>query len=227
MGRQDFGRSEFALPFDNDYIGAIEDIPSEHRSRSEGGKIIRGVEFANFDFNSPDAEVKDVATYLREKQDARKRGVATDWNPETGEILLLAFYNNFTVETLNRTLAEARERYGKDALKQMAISLAVEEARGRRFELHRWQFEKVESRCNSRYWVYVKVLGKRVKSPPVVDVKPDPKPTNTELKPLMTVSEYQAALERKDALDKEIERLKAQGRLDPAHPIPCYSVRTF
>jgi hypothetical protein len=231
-----FGRDEFAES--HDLIGSIPDVPSEYRSRVEKGKMIPGAEFANYDSDSPDAEVKDVATYLREKQDARKRGLATDWNPEIGEVTLLAFYNNLTVETLNRTLAEARDRYGKNAVKQMAISLAVEESRERRFELHRWQFEKVESRCDSRYWVYVKVLGKRVKSkPPVVDVKPGPKPdAKIELKPLMTVSEYQDKTAELDALRSRIKKLEDGGGHEDSRPrirkenldkVPAFSAETL
>lgn len=195
-----------------DFIPSIPDLPKEFRSRSEGGKIVPGVSvsFTDDNSNSPDAEVKDVATYLREKQDARKRGVATDWNPAIGEILFLAFYNSFTVETLKQTLAEARERYG-DAVKQMAISLAVEEARGRRFELHRWQFEKVESRCNSKYWIYVKSLDSKLKPKRAVDIKPEPKTPKAALKPLMTAQQYadkMAELEKVRARIVEIERLQ-------------------
>jgi hypothetical protein len=150
--------------------------------------------------------------YLREKQDARRRGSATDWNPEIGEVKLSAFYNNFTIDTLKRTLAEARERYGKEAVKQIAISLAVEEARERRFELHRWQFEKVESRCNARYWVYVKVLGSK---PVVKPAKPVPEPApKIELKPLMTAQQYADKAVELEKIRLKIKQLEERLQAD-------------
>jgi hypothetical protein len=185
-----------------DFIPSIPDLPKEFRSRSEGGKIVPGVSvsFTDDNSNSLDAELKDVATYLREKQDARKRGTATDWNPETSEILFLVFYNNFTVEDLKKTLVEAREKHG--TVKQMAISLAVEEAREKRFELHNWGFEKVESRCNSRYWTYVKVLDKKSPKPrPVVDLKPEP--AQDDIRPKMTAQQYADKM-------AELEKLRAR-----------------
>ena len=209
MGRTDFDRTPFAIPFDTDVIPATPDIPSEYRSRSEGGKIVRGVEFACYDHNSPDAEVKDVATYLREKQDARKRGTTVSWDAGTSTLTIYAFYNTLTGPILNKYMAEAREQYGKDAIKYVKLSLAVEEARDLRFELHRWNFSKMESESNPRYWMYRKVLGVKSQAKRVVDIKDKPVEPKRELKPRMSLSEYQAAVERKAELDREIERLEA------------------
>ena len=204
---QYFNREEFARPYDDSIIPAIPDVPQEARSRVEGGKIVRGVEFANYDQNCPDAEVKDVATYLREKQDARKRGTTVSWDAGTSTLTIYAFYNNLTGPILNKYMAEARERYGKDAIKYVKLSLAVEEARDLRFELHRWNFSKIESESNARYWMFVK--DRRIRQAPVVDVKNNPVEPKVDLKPRMSLSEYQAAIERKAELDREIERLEA------------------
>jgi hypothetical protein len=157
----------------------------------------------------PDAEVKDVAIYLKEKHDARRRGTAVSWDADTSTLTMHAFYNNLTAQILNKYMADAREQYGKDALKYLKLSVAVEEARDLRFELHRWQFSKIESESNARYWMYRKVLGQKRVKPPVVDVRSEPKPVVPELKRALSPEEYQAAVDRKAALDREIERLQA------------------
>ena len=210
MGRQDFGRSEFALPFDDDYIGAVPDIGQQFRSRVENGKIVPGSPTPVYLGDVPDAEVKDVATYLKEKHDARRRGTAVSWDADTSTLTIYAFYNNLTAHILNKYMAEAREQYGKDTFKYLKLSLAVEEARDLRFELHRWQFSKIESESNARYWMYRKVLGQKRVKPPVVDVRSEPKPVVPELKPPLTVDEFarkQEELERLRAHIAEIERL--------------------
>ena len=120
----------------------------------------------------------------------------------------LAFYNSFSVDLLNKTLAETKIKYGKDAVKQMAISLAVEEARERRFDLHRWGFEKVESRCDSRYWIYVSDLSWR-KTKPHVDLKPEPEP-KPDLKFTMTLDQFQSKQAELDKPRARIQKLRDQ-----------------
>ena len=190
------------------HIPSIPDVSREYRSRIENGKIVPGVSGLSIgDDNQPDQEI-NIERHLRDKENARKRGIATDWNPETGEILVLAFYNSFSVDLLNKTLTEAKIKYGKDVVKQMAISLAVEEARERRFDLHRWGFEKVESRCNTRYWIYVSDLSWK-KAKPCVDLKPEPEP-KPDLKFTMTLDQFQSKQRAYDDLQAHIQRLKDQ-----------------
>ena len=201
-----FGTEPFAIHPTGDDVPSIPDVPQEYRSRIENGKIVPGVSGLSIgDDNQPDQEIR-IEAHLRDKENARKRGIATDWNPETGEILVLAFYNSFFVDLLNKTLAEAKIKYGKDVVKQMAISLAVEEARERRFDLHRWGFEKVESRCNARYWTFVSDLARKKKTKPrVVDVTPEPKP---ELKFTLTATQYADRQAELIELRARIQKLK-------------------
>jgi len=207
-----FGREPFAIHPTGDDIPGIPDVPQEYRSRIENGKIVPGVSGLSIgDDNQPDQEIR-IEAHLRDKENARKRGIATDWNPETGEILILAFYTSFSVDLLNKTLAEAKIKYGKDVVKQMAISLAVEEARERRFDLHRWGFEKVESRCNSRYWIYVSDLSRR-KVKPRVDLKPEREP-KPDLKFTMTFDQFQSKQAELEAIRNRIQKLKDQRALE-------------
>ena len=202
-----FGREPFAIHPTGDDIPSIPDVPREYRSRIENGKIVPGVSGLSIgDDNQPDQEIR-IEAHLRDKENARKRGIATDWNPETGEILILAFYNSFSVDLLNKTLAETKIKYGKDAVKQMAISLAVEEARERRFDLHRWGFEKLESRCNSRYWIYVSDLSRKRAKRAVVDLRPLPEP-KPDLKFTMTLDQFQSKQAELDKLRARIQKLK-------------------
>jgi len=106
---------------------------------------------------------------------------------------------------LQKHLSDARSE--GNAVKRLSLLLDVDSAREMIHDLTRWGFQRNASRDTPLFWTFVNPLTKKPKSR-AVDVKPpDPKP---ELKPLMTVSEYQAALERKAALDEEIERLRAQ-----------------
>jgi hypothetical protein len=208
-----FGREPFAIHPTGDDIPSIPDVPQEYRSRTENGKIVPGVSGLSIgDGNQPDQEIR-IESHLRDKENARKRGIATDWNPETGEILALAFYNSFSVDLLNKTLAEAKLKYGKDVVEQMAISLAVGEARERRFDLHRWGFEKVESRCNARYWTFVSDLTRKKKTKPrVVDVtKPEPASEPVELKFNMSLDEMQSKQRELDELRARIAELAGKG----------------
>ena len=49
-------------------------------------------------------------------------------------LTIYAFYNTLTGPILNKYMAEAREQYGKDAIKYVKLSLAVEEHREVEFQ---------------------------------------------------------------------------------------------
>ena len=53
------------------------------------------------------------------------------------------------------------------------------------------------------------VKDRRIRQAPVVFVKNNPVEPKVDLKQRMSLSEYQAAIERKAELDREIERLEA------------------
>jgi hypothetical protein len=91
----------------------------------------------------------------------------------------------------------------------MSLLLDVDSAREMMHDLTRWGFQRDSSRDTPLFWTFVNPLTRKKKAKTVGEtVKPER--TVEELTPKMTLSQYQAAIQRKAELDKEIERLTQQ-----------------
>jgi hypothetical protein len=120
---------------------------------------------------------------------------------------IFAFFNRVTSAMLQKHLSDARSE-GK-AVKSMCLLLDVDSSREMIHDLTRWGFTRDTSCDTPLYWTWRNPLTRKPRAKAVGEtVKPGP---TVEITPKMTVSEYQAALERKAKLDKEIERLQQAG----------------
>jgi hypothetical protein len=198
---QFFHREPFATPFDNDVIGAVADVPSEYRSRYENGKIVPGVEFVSYDDNSPMSS-PEVGKYFRFKEDSRKRGTAVGF--VDGELQIFAFFNRVTSAMLQKHLSDARSE-GK-AVKSMSLLLDVDSSREMIHDLTRWGFQRDASRDTPLFWTWRCDLKKKRRSA-VQEDEPKSEPTS-ELKPTMTIEEYQNKIRELESLRAKIQKLE-------------------
>jgi hypothetical protein len=199
MGRIDFGRESFARPheLDEDYIPSV----------SESSFV---------DDNSP---LSDTEVRFGDNEADRPRSIHLDWHNNMGEreLEIIAGYNSVRRELLNDALKETMAVHGQ--VKTLTVTLAIPNARVhvRFFQEH--AFERVADRSR-KTWSFSsdieeQKLRKKERKPRasrVVDIKPEPKPDpKTELKPLMTVSEYQNKTAELDALRSRIKNLEDGG----------------
>jgi hypothetical protein len=198
---QFFHREPFATPFDNDVIGAVADVPSEYRSRYENGKIVPGVEFVSYDDNSPMSS-PEVGKYFRFKEDSRKRGTAVGF--VDGELQIFAFFNRVTSAMLQKHFSDARAE-GK-AVKSMCLLLDVDSSREMIHDLTRWGFQRDASRDTPLFWTWRCDLKKKRRSA-VQEDEPKSEPTS-ELKPTMTIEEYQNKIRELESLRAKIQKLE-------------------
>jgi hypothetical protein len=135
-----------------------------------------------------------------------------DWhdNNSEQELEIVAGYNSINRGFLNEVLKETTAVHGP--VKTLAVTMATQNARAHALFFIQNGFTRAADRSRNT-WTYVCDLvehrqRKKERKPRVLEVKETPKPAPIELKP-MPVSEYQGLLERKAALDREIERLQA------------------
>ncbi len=194
MGRTDFNRTPFARPeFDEDFIPAVV-YPDE----------------ASFDPNSPDSEVR-----FTEDENSRRRSIYLDFHNNNGEqeLEIVAGFNSVRRELLNEALKEKTTVHGR--IRTLAVTMATQNARAHALFFAQNGFKRVADRSRTS-WTYIcdieeqKLRKKeRHRAKRVVDVKKLETPPVPALKLTMPSDEYQAAIERKAELDREIERLEA------------------
>ena len=129
------------------------------------------------------------------------------------ELEIVAGYNSVRRELLNDALKETMAVHGQ--IKTLTVTMAIPNARVhvRFFQDHGFKRVADRSRKTWSFSADIEEQKLRKKERPrakrVVDVKESERPPAPELKLTMSADEYQAAMERKAELDREIERLEA------------------
>ena len=161
------------------------------------------------DENSPLAETE---VRFSEDENARHKSIYYDWHEQDRELEIVCGYCSIRREMLNLALHEAQNIHGP--VETVAVTLAIKNARAHAAFLLDLGFKRTQDRSRTT-WTYVSNVEEqrtRRHHPKrhriVVKLAPDPKP---ELKPLMTVSEYQNKTAELDALRSRIKKLEDGG----------------